>query len=70
MHVFALLYSDSVKQNRNKYLTLKKYMANSTNENKTVIITIYIPVYSIALSLNLRITQNGIFTFPIILYDL
>jgi len=57
MYLFALFNSDLVKQNRNKYLTLQKYMANSTNVNITVKITIYIPVYSITLPLNLRITR-------------
>ncbi len=58
MYVFALFNSDSVKQNRNKHLTQQKYMANSTNVNITVKITLYIPVYSTILPLNLCITQN------------
>ncbi len=36
----------------------RKYVGNSTNVNITVKITIYIPVYSINLPLNLRIILN------------
>ncbi len=58
MYLFALFNSDSVKQYRNKYLTLHKYMANSTNVNITVKITLYIPVYSSYVILSTFLLEN------------